>query len=290
MLPGHTPPEPDYLKSEGTPQWARDDLADLWHLPDILTPLQHMNYISVSANADRLPRVVRKDRSERAAVGIAMGDLIRLTVAPALLDCGARQNTIHWCSVDDLRYLIRTVADPEHAADRPPVNRDDPTVTWCEEAKEHDYITLDSCVARTYWIYQWPDFDVEAGWIRELVTERRMMAFCHIWRPLTMEQSEAELRNRKSSMRQRSKLQDQREKSRDERREEKEQRLRELEQEANWPDTDHQGFITLFASSLPELDVFDRDMQNKAKNWHMKLNPMKGQQRAALTTILPLGI
>ena len=37
-------------------------------------------------------------------------------------------------------------------------------------------------------------------------------------------------------------------------------------------------------------DVFDRDMQNKAKNWHMKLNPMKGQQRAALTTILPLGI
>ena len=117
-----------------------------------------------------------------------------------------------------------------------------------------------------------------------------MMAFCHIWRPLTMEQSEAELRNRKSSMRQRSKLQDQREKSRDERREEKEQRLRELEQEANWPDTDHQGFITLFASSLPELDVFDRDMQNKAKNWHMKLNPMKGQQRAALTTILPLGI
>lgn len=38
------------------------------------------------------------------------------------------------------------------------------------------------------------------------------------------------------------------------------------------------------------MDVFDRDMQNKAKNWHMKLNPMKGQQRAALTTILPLGI
>ena len=68
------------------------------------------------------------------------------------------------------------------------------------------------------------------------------------------------------------------------------ERLRELEQEANWPDTDHQGFITLFAPSLPELDVFDRDMQNKAKNWHMKLNPMKGQQRAALTTILPLGI
>lgn len=290
VLPGHTPPEPEYLKSDKTPQWAREDLANLWHLPDILTPLQNSNYISVSVNADRLPHVVRKDRTERAAVGIAMGDLIRMTVAPSLLDCGARRNTIHWCSVDDLRYLIRTVADPEHAADRPPVNRDDPTVTWVEEAKEHDYITLDSCVARSFWIYQWPDFDVEAGWIRELVTERRMMAFCHIWRPLTMEQSEAELRNRKSSMRQRSKLQDQREKSRDERREEKEQRLRELEQEANWPDTDHQGFITLFASSLPELDVFDRDMQNKAKNWHMKLNPMKGQQRAALTTILPLGI
>lgn len=172
VLPGHTPPEPEYLKDDRTPQWAREDLANLWHLPDILTPLQNSNYISVSVNADRLPHVVRKDRTERAAVGIAMGDLIRMTVAPALLDCGARRNTIHWCSPDDLRYLIRTIADPEHANDRPPVNRDDPTVTWVEEAKEHDYITLDSAVARSFWIYQWPDFDVQAGWIRDLVTDR----------------------------------------------------------------------------------------------------------------------
>lgn len=91
-------PEPEYLKDDRTPQWAREDLANLWHLPDILTPLQNSNYISVSVNADRLPHVVRKDRTERAAVGIAMGDLIRMTVAPALLDCGARRNTIHWCS------------------------------------------------------------------------------------------------------------------------------------------------------------------------------------------------
>lgn len=290
VLPGHTPEQPAYARAESTPRWAREDLADLWRLPDILTPLQNANYVSVTVGVDRLPRAARKDRTERGAVGVALGELITMTVAPDLLDCGALPNSIRWCSVDDLRYLIRTVADPEHANDRPPVNRDDPTVTWCEEAKDHDYITLDSCVARTYWIYQWPDFDVQAGWIRDLVTDRRMMAFCHIWRPLTMEQSEAELRNRKSSIRQRSRLQDQREKSRDERREEKEQRLRELEQEANWPDTDHQGYVTLFAASLPELDVFDRDMQNKAKNWHMKLNPMKGQQRAALTTVLPLGI
>lgn len=290
VLPGHTPPEPEYLKSDATPEWARRDLADLWHLPDILTPLQNMNYISVSVNADRLGKLSRKDHTERAAVGIALGELVKMRVGPDLLNCGARAKSIRWCSVDDLRYLIRTVADPEHAYDRPPMNRDDPTVTWCEESKEHDYLTLDSCVARTYWIYQWPDFDVSAGWIRDMVTDRRMMAFCHIWRPLSMEQSEAELRNRKISIRQRSKLQDQREKSRDERREEKEQQLRELEQEANWPDTDHQGYVALFAPSLPELDAFDRDMQNKAKNWHMKLNPVKGNQRAALTTILPLGI
>ena len=290
VLPGHTPPEPEYLSRETTPQWAREDCADLWHLPDILTPLQNMNYISASVSADRLAGASRRDRTERAAVGIALGELVRRTVAPDLLGCGARHNSIHWCDVDDLRYLLRTVADPEHAYDRPPVDRDEPTVTWCEESKENDYLTLDSCVTRSYWIQQWPDFDVRAGWIRELVTERRMMAFCHIWRPLTMEKSEAELRNRKSSIRQRSRLQDQREKSRDERREEKEQRLRELEQEANWPDTDHQGLITLFAPTLPDLDLFARDMQQKAKNWHMKLLPTKGQQLSALTTVLPLGI
>lgn len=290
VLPGPTPPEPAYLRDESTPQWARDDLADLWRMPDILTPLQNVNYISASVSADRLAGVNRHAKTERASVGIALGELVKRTMAPDLLDCGARRGSIHWCDVDDLRYLIRTVADPGHAADRVHVNRDDPTVTWCEEAKEHDYITLDSCVARTYWVYQWPDTDVQAGWIRDLVAGKRMMAFCHIWRPLTMDQSEADLRNRKSSIRQRSRLQDQREKNRDERREEKEQRLRELEQEANWPDTDHQGFIALFAKSLPDLDVFDRDMQQKAKNWHMRLSSMKGQQRAALTTILPLGI
>lgn len=119
VLPGHTPPEPEYLKDDRTPQWAREDLANLWHLPDILTPLQNSNYISVSVNADRLPHVVRKDRTERAAVGIAMGDLIRMTVAPALLDCGARRNTIHWCSP-----RRPAVSDPHH---RGPGTRERPS-------------------------------------------------------------------------------------------------------------------------------------------------------------------
>jgi len=290
ILPGHTPPEPAYASDPNTPDWARKDLADLWHIPDILTPLQNMNYISVSVAADRLANRPTRDKTERAAVGIALGDLITKTVAPDLLDCGARPDTIHWCSADDLRYLIRTVADPANAHDRPPVQRDEPTVTWCEESRDHDYLTLDSCVARTYWIYQWPDFDVTAGWIRAIVSERRMMAFCHIWRPMTMEKSEAELRNRKISMDQRGRLQNQRSKSRDERREEKEQRLRELEQEANWPDTDHQGYITLFAPNVEDLEKFDRDMRNKTKDWHMKLSPMKGQQRLALNAVLPLGL
>lgn len=119
VLPGHTPPEPEYLKDDRTPQWAREDLANLWHLPDILTPLQNSNYISVSVNADRLPHVVRKDRTERAAVGIAMGDLIRMTVAPALLDCGARRN--HHPLVLPRRPAV---SDPHH---RGPGTRERPS-------------------------------------------------------------------------------------------------------------------------------------------------------------------
>ena len=67
-----------------------------------------------------------------------------------------------------------------------------------------------------------------------------------------MEESEKDLRDRESSILQRDTLQNQRKLSRDERRERREQRQREAEQDANWPDTDHQGFITLFAP--------DRDM------------------------------
>ena len=56
VLPGHTPPEPEYLKDDRTPQWAREDLANLWHLPDILTPLQNSNYVSVSERGPSAPR------------------------------------------------------------------------------------------------------------------------------------------------------------------------------------------------------------------------------------------
>ena len=290
VLPGPTPPMPEYASSPDTPQWTREDLADLWTIPDILTPLQNVNYISVSVAADKIVGEARKSRTERAAVGIALGGLVKQTIGPDLLACGARERSVHWCGVDDLRSLIRTVADPERASDRVPLDRDDPTVTWCEEAKAGDFLTLDSCVARTHWVFQWPIDPVAAGWIRDLVSDRRMMAFCHIWRPMSKDESENEMAKREQSIKQRSRLQDQRKKSSDERREEKEQAQRELEQEAGWPDTDHQGFITLFARDLPELQAFDKELQQKAKEWKMKLSSMKGRQRAALTTVLPLGI
>lgn len=98
VLPGPTPPEPAYLRDEPTPQWARDDLADLWRMPDILTPLQNVNYISASVSADRLAGVNRHAKTERTSVGIALGELVKRTMAPDLLDCGpTRQHPLVRC-------------------------------------------------------------------------------------------------------------------------------------------------------------------------------------------------
>ena len=113
---------------------------------------------------------------------------------------------------------------------------------WCEESLDGESVALESCVARAWWVTQWPDRPVPAGWTRDILQGGRMIALTHIWRPMSMEKSEKDLRDRESSILQRDTLQNQRKLSRDEeRRERREQRQREAEQDANWPDTDHQG-------------------------------------------------
>ena len=107
---------------------------------------------------------------------------------------------------------------------------------------------------------------------------------------MSMEKSEKDLRDRESSILQRDTLQNQRKLSRDERRERREQRQREAEQDANWPDTDHQGYIALFAPDRDMLAVFERDLRVRVGKYHLRLSGLRGQQRQALTAVLPLGL
>lgn len=287
VLPQRAPVPPAYADGDGVPDWVRKDIAELWRLPAVLTPMGDETYVSVSVDADRLG--VRRSRGERADVGDALGGLVRSLIAPGLAACGCRPGTIRWCGVDDLRDVVARVADPAHAHARPRVGRDEPTVTYMSE--EADMVTLESCVARSFLVIQWPDRPVPAGWTRTLLSDResRMMGVCHVWRPMTMAKSEHDLANREASIEQRARASDLRRRSRDERREEDEQRQRAREQEANWPDTDHQGYVTLFAPDRESLDRFDADFRAKARAWHLRFANLRGQQLSALQTILPLG-
>lgn len=289
VVPTAAPDPPDGAGAP-LPEWARGDLAELWALPEVMTPLANRTYVSVGVNMDRF-RFDRGEMSERDALGVALGGLVRDVVAPKLLDCGARRGSVTWCGVDALRDLVHVVADPEAVRRGERVeSRDDPTVTWFDAARSGDLLTLDSCVARVLWVMQWPDRMVPAGWVRDLLSDGRMIAVTHIWRPLSMAESERDLMNKQSSIMQRSRFADQRRKSKDERREEREQRQRELEQEADWPDTDHQGLVVLFARDPGELAGFERDFRNRAERWRMRLNALRGQQREALQAALPLGL
>ena len=291
LLPGAAP-APDLPDDGGSPEWMRRDMAELWALPEVMTPWANVSYVSVTCDVDRLKGVdhARGRLTERERVGVALGDLVKMTVAPALVECGARPGSVRWCGLDDLRTLIRSVSDPAGNADRPPVTRDEPTLGWCEESLDGESVTLESCVARTWWVTQWPDRPVPAGWTRDILQGGRMIALTHIWRPMSMEKSEKDLRDRESSILQRDTLQNQRKLSRDERRERREQRQREAEQDANWPDTDHQGYITLFAPDRDMLAVFERDLRVRVGKYHLRLSGLRGQQRQALTAVLPLGL
>lgn len=202
VLPQRAPVPPAYADGDGVPDWVRKDIAELWRLPAVLTPMGDETYVSVSVDADRLG--VRRSRGERADVGDALGGLVRSLIAPGLAACGCRPGTIRWCGVDDLRDVVARVADPAHAHARPRVGRDEPTVTYMSE--EADMVTLESCVARSFLVIQWPDRPVPAGWTRTLLSDResRMMGVCHVWRPMTMAKSEHDLANREASIEQRA--------------------------------------------------------------------------------------
>ena len=43
---------------------------------------------------------------------------------------------------------------------------------------------------RAWWVTQWPDRPVPAGWTRDILQGGRMIALTHIWRPMSMEESE----------------------------------------------------------------------------------------------------
>ena len=53
---------------------------------------------------------------------------------------------------------------------------------------------------------------------------------------------------------------------------------------------DHQGYIALFAPDRDMLAVFERDLRVRVGKYHLRLSGLRGQQRQALTAVLPLGL
>ena len=49
-------------------------------------------------------------------------------------------------------------------------------------------------------------------------------------------------------------------------------------------------YIALFAPDRDMLAVFERDLRVRVGKYHMRLSGLRGQQRQALTAVLPLGL
>ena len=58
LLPGAAP-APDLPDDGGSPEWMRRDMAELWALPEVMTPLANVSYVSVTCDVDRLKGVDR---------------------------------------------------------------------------------------------------------------------------------------------------------------------------------------------------------------------------------------
>lgn len=68
LLPGAAP-APDLPDDGGSPEWMRRDMAELWALPEVMTPLANVSYVSVTCDVDRLRAWTAPGAGSRNAIG-----------------------------------------------------------------------------------------------------------------------------------------------------------------------------------------------------------------------------
>lgn len=291
-LRGDSPSPPSYVFEEGVPEWVRQDLEGMWTIPMVLTPFAHLTWVSLTVNVDAAQGLRGSKVPEKVRVARLLAERVKI-VASMLRDCGVRTDGVHddgvrWASLEELRDLIGQVASFGDSVRRVPAGEDVPTVMWLQESV--DRVRVDSCVAMTEWISQWPSKPVPAGWLSDLLAERRGIAIAHIYRPKDLSESERGWRRRKSSQEQRDQILKDRPKNAGERDEEKELAQRGVEHEHGFPDVLHQGYVTLLGKDDEELERFDRELRTKCAQYKVRLEPMRGQQIFGFSTMMPFGL
>lgn len=285
----------DYLQMQGEPGsvYAGQEYEELLEGTGLGNPPYRDVLVALTLRQESVRGEVKERGGGRLGMSRVLADRMR-DLAAGLGAAGAQIQGGQWMSAAALRGACRLAFDPTaaiwlHPADGLPA---DAIAATSVRERNGDHLELDSAVARTWWVEQWPNEAVRAGFLATLTaTGEFPHTVTQVWKPLNEATSQKRLNNDKEALNTVEKINSAlgREASGAQVAEKRALDARGEALAAGYTDVGYSAFVTAVTADTEGLNHVGRWIGQVAPG--TVFNPLRGQQWAAFAqAALPLGV
>jgi hypothetical protein len=249
--------------------------------------------VAVTLRQDAVRAEVKERGGGRLGLSRVLAERMR-DLATDLTAAGAQVRGGQWMSAAAIRGACRLAFDPMAAVWLNPTDGLPADVIAATSVRERngDHLELDSAVARTWWVEQWPNERVRAGFLALLsATGEFPHTVTQVWRPLDEKTSQKRLNNDKEALRTVGRLSHAlgRDATGAQLAEEQALEARTQALTAGYTDVAYSAFVTAVTADTEGLNHVGRWLRQVAPG--AVFNPLRGQQWASFAqAALPLGV
>ena len=284
----------DYLRLAGasSSDYAEQEYEQLLGGDGLGNPPYRDVLVAVTVRQDAVRAEVKARGGGQLGMSRVLAERMR-DLSVGLSAAGARLADGQWMSAAGIRAACRLAFDPTAALWLDPTEGLPADAIAATSIREHnDHLELDSAVARTLWVEQWPSDLVRPGFLSALSATG---AFPHtvtqVWKPLTEKASQKRLNNDKEALSTVRKLNKAlgREESAAQKAEARSLEVRDAALTDGYTDVGFSVFVTAVTAQTEGLNSVGRWLAAVAPD--AVFNPLRGQQWSAFTQAgLPLGL
>ena len=281
------------LQEESGSVYASQEYEDLLEGGGLGNPPYRDVLVALTLRRESVRGEVKERGGGRLGMSRVLADRMR-DLSDGLSAAGARIQGGQWMSAAAIRGACRLAFDPMAALWLHPTEGlpTDAIAATSVRERNGDHLELDSAVARTWWVEQWPNERVQAGFLAALAaTGEFPHTVTQVWRPLNEKTSQKRLNNDKEALRTVGRLSKAlgRDATGSQLAEEQALEVRTLALTAGYTDVAYSTFVTAVTADTEGLGHVGRWLRQVSPG--TVFNPLRGQQWAAFAqSALPLGV